>query len=89
MQKVNIAALTKGDIVHYYGGTFEVIAEPRESQVHRPKSAHLTTAAGPTNCAVVEAVCIDGEVPGYFKAGTPWNFQGTVGGIFAVYHSVQ
>lgn len=85
----NIAQLVKGDIVFYYGGEFEVTEDPRESQSHRPQSAHLTIAMGPTNCAVVGAVCLGGEVPGYFKPGTPWVFQGTVGGLFAVSHPVR
>lgn len=89
MTITNISQLRKGNIVQYYGGSFEITAEPRESQSHRPQSAHLTTAQGPTNCAVVDAVCIDGEVPGYFKPGTPWTFQGTVGGLFAVSHAVK
>lgn len=84
----NIAQLKQGDIVMYYGGKFKVIGSPRESQGHRPQSARLTTAFGPTNCAVVDAVCIDGEVEGYFKPGSPWTFQGTVGGLFAVAHLV-
>jgi hypothetical protein len=88
MKNVNIAALAVGDIVHYYGGAFEVTAAPRESSSHRPQSAHLTTAAGPANCAVVDAVCIEGEVPGYFGPGTPWTFQGTVGGLWAVSHQI-
>ena len=89
MNATNIAQLKQGDIVSYHGGKFEVTASPRESQGHRPQSAHLTTAPGPTNCAVVSAVCIEGEVPGYFKPGSPWTFQGTVGGLFAVQHSIQ
>lgn len=80
----NIAQLVVGDVVWDHGGKFQVISAPRESQGHRPKSAHLTVAPGPTNCAVVESVCIGGEEPGYFKPGAPWHLQGTVGGLFAV-----
>jgi hypothetical protein len=89
MTKTNIAQLKQGDIVSYYGGLFQVTEAPRESQGHRPQAAHLTTAHGPTNCAVVKAVCVEGEVPGYFKPGTPWTFQGTVGGLHAVYHAIH
>jgi len=84
----NISQLDIGDIVHQHGGTFRVTAAPRESICHRPQAAHLTVAQGPSNCAVVEAVCTGGEVPGYFRAGTPWTLQGTVGGLFAVTHQV-
>lgn len=80
----NIAQLVVGDIVWNHGGKFQVTATPRSSTSHRPMSAHLTQAHGPSNCAVVEAVCIEGEVPGYFRPGTPWTLQGTVGGLFAV-----
>lgn len=80
----NIAQLVVGDIVWNYGGKFQVTAAPRSSTGHRPMSARLTPAPGPANCAVVETVCVEGEVPGYFKPGTPWNLQGTVGGLFAV-----
>jgi hypothetical protein len=89
MTHINIAQLKQGDLVSYHGGLFKVTASPFESQGHRPQSAHLTTAAGPANCAVVESVCISGEVHGYFKPGTTWNFQGTVGGVSAVSYAVQ
>jgi hypothetical protein len=80
----NIAQLVVGDIVWNHGGQFKVTVAPRSSISHRPQSAHLTVAPGPSNCAVVESVCVGGEVPGYFKPGTPWTLQGTVGGLFAV-----
>lgn len=89
MTRTNVSQLKQGDIVSYYGGLFKVTAAPYESQCHRPKTAHLTTGAGPANCAVAESVCISGEVEGYFRPGTPWNFQGTVGGVSAVSYSVQ
>jgi hypothetical protein len=86
----SIAQLNKGDIVQFWGAEFEVIQSARESQSHRPQCAHITTAPGPTNCAVVEAVCVGGTpTPGYFDVGSPWTFQGTVGGLFAVSHQVR
>lgn len=85
---VNIAQLQVGQVVAYYGGLFQVTEPARDSQGHRPKGSNGETAHGPANCAVVKAVCIAGEVKGYFKQGTDWTFQGTVGGPFAVQHSV-
>jgi hypothetical protein len=35
---------------------------------------------GPTGCVHGRAVCIQGEVQGYFKPGSPWAFQGKKGG---------
>lgn len=67
-----------GDIVSAHGGKFRVISNAVESCGHRPRSGHLVQAPGPSCCAVAEAVCIAGCVPGYFKVGTPWTFQGNL-----------
>lgn len=76
--------LKAGDVVHYYGGTFRVTEDARESQGHRPQVAHLTTGHGPSDCGVAKAVCLTGEVPGYFKPGSDWTFQGNHLASFAV-----
>lgn len=65
-----------GDVINYYGGQFRITKDARESQSHRPQSDHLIQAEGPSDCAVAEAVCIAGEMHGYFKPGAAWSFQG-------------
>ncbi|MBF9235553.1 hypothetical protein [Microvirga alba] len=65
-----------GDLVHAHGGTFRIIEDARESQGHRPQAAHLVQADGPSDCAVAKAICIEGEVQGYFRPGSEWTFQG-------------
>jgi len=84
-----VAQLKVGDIVHFYGGRFEVQEDARELQCYRPESAHLTVAPGPVNGAVARAVCIEGSVPGYFEPGADWTFQGTHAGLFAVRYQVE
>lgn len=85
----NIAKLAIGDIVYYYGCEFEVVGLPYEATSHRPMSGHLTIAQGPANCVRVDSVCISGEVNGYIKTGTPWTFQGTMAGNYAVNYAVK
>lgn len=67
--------LKAGDIVHAHGGVFRVVADARESIRHRPMADHLVIAHGPSDTAVAKAICIKGEVPGYFQPGSPWTFQ--------------
>ncbi len=71
-----IQQLKAGDIVHAHGGVFRVIEDARESGAHRPMASHLKTVAGPSDCAVATAECIDGYVTGYFWPGSTWVFQG-------------
>lgn len=71
-----ISEFKAGDIVKHYGGTFRITKDARESQTHRPMAEHLVQAHGPSECAIAEAVCISGEVQGYFKPGADWTFQG-------------
>jgi len=68
--------LKTGDIVSAYGGTFKLVEDARESNAHRPQSAHLKTAPGPSDCAVAKAICLTGCTPGYFHPGSEWTFQG-------------
>lgn len=71
-----IHELKAGDIVHAHGGRFRVTADACESNGHRPQSAHLEVAHGPSACAWAPAVCVDGETKGYFWPGSDWRFQG-------------
>lgn len=71
-----IQQLKAGDIVHAHGGVFRVTEDARESGGHRPMASHLKTAAGPSDCAVAKAECINGSIPGYFCPGSIWTFQG-------------
>lgn len=82
MHQKPIKDLKAGDIVAEHGGTFRILADATESQSHRAR--HWDRAEcihimheGPTNCAWTEGECLSGEIPGYFKPGTRWTFQGT------------
>ena len=76
--------LRRGHIVHFHGGVFEVIEDPRESSAHRPEGYWPHAGIGPSDCTSAKAICRSGEVPGYFKPGTEWNFQGNTRAIFHV-----
>lgn len=76
MKTKHIHELKIGDIVHAYGGLFRIVEDARESVWHRPQSAHLTTAHGPSDTARAKSVCVKGTVPGYFSPGSEWTFQG-------------
>ncbi len=72
--------LRAGDVVLAHGGKFKVLHDAMESQAHRLQ--HWTpadsffTLPGPCDCAYARAVCLEGEIPGYFRPGTEWTFQG-------------
>lgn len=85
----SVARLQAGDVVHFYGGRFQILEDARELQSYRPESGHLKIAPGPCNGAVARSVCIEGSVPGYFSPGVEWGFQGTYAGSFAVRYSVE
>lgn len=80
MQKY-IHELKTGDLVQAHGGIFKISHDAMESQAHRPKywntaiSCH-ETLSGPCACAYATAICLEGEIPGYFKPGSAWDFQG-------------
>lgn len=81
MSKKYIHELKAGDLVEAHGGIFQVIHNARESQAHRPTywaggQEGRVTLPGPCSCAYAAAVCIEGEIPGYFKPGSTWDFQG-------------
>lgn len=79
-ENVRIADLKEGDVVIAHGGMFEVLHDAMESQGHRPKTwaSHTGHASidGPCHVAYSKAICISGEIKGYFKPGSPWTFQG-------------
>ena len=81
--KKHVHELKAGDLVQAHGGVFQVTADARESQAHRPKywsgsssSGGHITLPGASDCAYAPAVCIEGNIPGYFKPGSAWDFQG-------------
>lgn len=80
MTQKYISELKAGDLVMAHGGLFKVLHDARESQSHRPNHWTSETGridlAGPCPVAYAEAVCLDGEIKGYFKQGTKWDFQG-------------
>jgi hypothetical protein len=79
MKQKYIAELKAGDLVMAHGGLFKVLHDAKESQSHRPthwSSSNYVELAGPCPVAYAEAVCLDGEIKGYFKQGTKWDFQG-------------
>lgn len=71
-----IADLKAGDVVLRHGARFLVEQDAQESGSHRPQAEHLVQAHGPSCVAWAPARCIEGELHGYFKPGTPWPFQG-------------
>jgi hypothetical protein len=85
MIKKYISEFKTGDLIRAHGGIFRVTQDARESQSHRPtywrngsnsnNSGHVTLP-GPCDCAYAAAVCIEGEIQGYFKPGSSWDFQG-------------
>jgi hypothetical protein len=80
MQKKYISELKVGDLVRAHGGIFQVTTDARESQSHRPtywiSGAGRIELPGACPVAYATAVCIEGEIPGYFKPGSSWDFQG-------------
>ena len=81
-QRIDVSELRKGHIVHAHGGTFEVLEDARASGSHFPRDEKNVYGFGPTCCAVSEAVCLTGEIPGYFRPGSDWTFQGAKGLVF-------
>jgi hypothetical protein len=65
-----------GDLVQAHGGLFKITTSAYASQSHLPRIEHLKTGHGPSDCAIAQAVCIEGECGGYFSPGTDWTFQG-------------
>ncbi len=80
----NAHQLRKGDIVHFYGGRFEVTTDLVESQSHRPEGYWPQDSIGPSECVWCDAICLEGAVPGYFQPGSTWTFQGNQRATFAV-----
>lgn len=81
-QRKPIKDLKAGDIVAEHGATFRVLTDAIESETHRARHWDCAECIhvmheGPTNCAWTEGECISGEIPGYFKPGSRWTFQGT------------
>jgi hypothetical protein len=76
--------LRPGNIVSFYGGRFEIVSMPRESGSHRPEAYWPSDSIGPSDTVCVRGVCIEGEVKGYFRPGTEWNFQGNHRAAFSV-----
>lgn len=72
-----IADLKAGDLVKAHGGLFRVVADPFDSIGHAPADPVSGWPVGPAGVAVAKAVCIEGQVPGYFWPGSDWTFQGS------------
>lgn len=71
--------LKAGDIVQAHGGLFKVIENAHEVAWHSPKywdsaKGHVELP-GASDCAAANAICIQGEFPGYFKPGSEWVFK--------------
>lgn len=80
----NAHQLRAGDIVHLSGGRFRITSGPRESQAHRPEGYWPHAGVGPSDCVSSIGICLEGEVPGYFRPGTEWHFQGNTRARFSV-----
>ncbi len=71
--------LKKGDIVLFHGGRFLVTADAQvvqSSQYDYADGWKAPMFVGPSACATAPSVCLSGSVPGYFKPGSHWTFQG-------------
>ncbi len=82
MTAKRIADLKAGDIAHEHGAVFRILRDAQESGSHRPKYWDSRACThrwlqGPANCAYAPAECIRGEIPGYFRPGSEWTFQGS------------
>lgn len=85
IERKNTHQIRKGDIIVQYGGRFECIAEPRLSNSHLPQDAYWPAdPIGPSDCLVIEAVCIEGEMKGYFKPGSTFTIQGNNRAVWSV-----
>jgi hypothetical protein len=76
--------LRTGDLVHFHGSVFRIANDPVESQAHRPEGYWPAAGVGPSDCTHCKGICLEGEVPGYFKPGAEWSFQGNTRARFAV-----
>lgn len=74
-----VPQLKKGDIVLNYGGRFECLED-----AHAVPPGHGFGQVGPIDCAVSAAICLSGEVEGYFQPGSDWIFQGNQLAHFSV-----
>lgn len=73
---IRIADLKVGDLVEDHGGVFRVTEEPFDSIGHSKWTDAEGWPVGPAGVAVAPAECVEGEIPGYFKPGSSWTFQG-------------
>ena len=73
---IRIADLKTGDMVSAHGGTFRIVEDARDSIGHAPADPISGWPVGPAGVAVAKAVCVAGQVPGYFWPGSDWTFQG-------------
>ena len=77
MITVSVPELKAGDIVHMSGGVFKINEDSRAAgqiMIWNGKNHVESDSVG--DCAVTTGVCLSGEVSGYFKPGSIWNFQG-------------
>lgn len=71
-----IRNLIVGDVVSMHGGKFQIVAVPFDSIGHAPTDPATGWRMGPSGVSVARAVCLSGNVPGYFWPGSDWTFQG-------------
>lgn len=75
----SVHQLKKGDIVLNYSGRFECLEDARAVP-----PGHGFGQVGPIDVAVCAAICLTGEVEGYFSVGSDWTFQGNQLSRFSV-----
>lgn len=74
-----IHQLKAGDLVRAHGGVFKVIEDAKPSLSHHTRDhtgGQFRQLPEAPDCAYAIAVCLEGEIPGYFKPGSDWTFQG-------------
>lgn len=70
-----VLQLKKGDVVRFDNGLFEVT---ESAEQRRPYHGPFDSEFGPWPFVVAKAVCLEGHVPGYYKPGSEWTFQGNI-----------
>lgn len=74
--RTRIADLQPGQLVAAHGGLFRITEQPHDSITHSSQKDADGWSVGPAGVAVAPAECVEGEVAGYFRPGSPWTFQG-------------
>lgn len=84
--RTRIADLQPGQLVAAHGGLFRITEQPFDSITHSSQKDPEGWCVGPAGVAVAPAVCVEGEIAGYFRPGSAWTFQGATWVTVSVRH---